>query len=491
MSFKTFLLNEKLSLSSAKRYAKNWDKTRYSEWFGGKYRIYLPLKKKMDDKFELPIPNNVNSVLYYEGFEVVDYGNGLAKKTDGDDKRVFKIGSILQKAMKKFEADNYYKEAYQKFISDPVRRTSRLQTAIVAISRHPYDIAGMSTDRGWTSCMDLKSGSLSKFCAYDIKEGSLIAYLINADDKNINYPIGRFLIKPFINDNEEVYLVPERKVYGTTVPGFKEAVQDWIDEKQEGLFGTFDKHPRLYDDDSIDSIAINYDKIKDMIKGLDGGLTLAELGKNFPHIDQCKFSGTFTKLKDQGYYVGFTGEWYDGNFKGIFLAGTFKNGIFQDGVFNGGTFENGIFKPGARFKNGTFKGGIFSLGDGGYSAWPETAKWVGGKFSADIRGIEYTFPTKVNPKEGSKVVKESLTLVNNIFDTINNPLSGTYNNSHYGKDDIQHWLDNLPGLEDTIFDLEDNLTFRKQLYQYGFNNGPEVIEAINIKLKSYIENNEL
>lgn len=266
MNFKQFLLTEKLDLSTAKKYAKNWDKKRYSEWFGGKYRIYLPLKTSEGDKSikidARHIDEDVANFLDNHDLEIVDYKAGLVKNiskpgTENPDKRIFKLGSFIQKFITKLEkADRNKNSIYieslkdilKAFINDPIRKGGKKGEVLVVISRHPYDIAGMSTDRGWHSCMNLHGGMYSRFCAYDIKEGTLIAYLINSDDKNINHPIGRLLIKPYINNSGEVYLHPSETVYGTTLPGFRETVVDWFNEKQQDIFGKFSINANLYID---------------------------------------------------------------------------------------------------------------------------------------------------------------------------------------------------------------------------------------------------
>ena len=69
----------------------------------------------------------------------------------------------------------------------------------VVISRNPYDIVGMSTDRRWTSCMKLPNddpsiypgGAYHQHLIHDIELGTLVAYLIEPTDKNIEHELGR------------------------------------------------------------------------------------------------------------------------------------------------------------------------------------------------------------------------------------------------------------------------------------------------------------
>ena len=237
----------------------------------------------------------------------------------------------------------------QKF-QKPPSETSKVELAseYVVISRHPYDVMGASTDRGWTSCQNIgighddehtslargrvkpwksdmlytgnsfvingdsvytnprevkagekepkdnsawtksdrykvkttkdkitgKNNSVAvrnfsmetpheitkenpenkKMCiisskgAYylgiggDVRFGAMVAYIIDADDKNINNPKQRMLIKPYINPNNgDVQLIASESQYGggttsraTTNNEFKRIVNDWLEENQSG-----------------------------------------------------------------------------------------------------------------------------------------------------------------------------------------------------------------------------------------------------------------
>lgn len=63
----------------------------------------------------------------------------------------------------------------------------------------PYDVASMSTDRGWTSCMNLDGGEYCEDIEYDLWYGTIVAYLVNHNDTNIDHPIARIAIKPLVN----------------------------------------------------------------------------------------------------------------------------------------------------------------------------------------------------------------------------------------------------------------------------------------------------
>lgn len=388
LAFKDWLVLERLALSTAKKYAKNWAKERYSEWFGGKYRIYLELPAEAQKKAAI-VPADLEEILTYLGYEVVDYGAGTAKRSGASDKdrRVLKIGSVLQQAAKKTQ-DSRFKTKVEKelknFQSDP-QRSGKKTSAMVVLSRHPYDIAGMSTDRGWTSCMNLHHGTFRHICAYDVKEGTIVAYLVNKEDKNINHPIGRIAIKPFISDEGQVYLVPEPKVYGTDMPGFAEVVQDWLDEKQKGIFGKFTIHPDLYQDSKKNSIIIrNLDELKKSVRELRDGLSLEILGQQLSA--EAKFQDAVIGWNKVTQSLKFyDGEWLAGDFSGQIIGGTFSGGIIQK----------------AEFLSGTVDGATIVLKE---VYFHPDAKWISGKVEVVVGSKYFTIPTKLHPQEAGAIV---------------------------------------------------------------------------------------
>jgi hypothetical protein len=268
-----FELREALKPSEYRKYVKGWDKKKWAELFNNKYRIYLPLKEspkiittrddyrdyasdlhsiniRIGGKSEIVDGKKVktggeilttiaglNKYIYRifkylnnNGYQMVDYIGGYATK-DGKNKK--SIGSLLasEPLLKQF------------FDNDPVRSGTKQSNRMVVISRHPYDIAGASTDRGWTSCQNL-SDRMCKIGG-DIKAGSLVAYLINSNDKNINHPSARIMIKPF-TDGKEIALGIQDEIYGEKSKDFLDAVKQWVNtinasRKLEGIFGLSSK----------------------------------------------------------------------------------------------------------------------------------------------------------------------------------------------------------------------------------------------------------
>lgn len=201
--------------------------------FKGKDRIYLPFNKSK----EIEVPSKIENYLSSKDLEIVDYKAGLAKNKNG---RLSKIGKALS-----------MEEEGKKLLDlfNTSRSGAKKDNLMIVISRHPYDLAGMSTERGWTSCMNLSDGEFKNYIFKDIENGTLIAYVIDSMDKNINKPICRLLIKQYINiDNEnDIILYPENKIYGTDINGFRNIVFDWIKTFQV-IKGTYKLKEGLYTD---------------------------------------------------------------------------------------------------------------------------------------------------------------------------------------------------------------------------------------------------
>lgn len=256
MRFKEFL-GEALKPSQYRSLMKKFNPERYDAFFRKhasdkrKTRIYIPLDSKESDSAK-PDPK-VKDALSKMGYEVEDYKAGLATK---DGKRLVRIGKLLvdQPEIKKV------------FDNDKTRAASKKNEKLIVISRHPYDIGGMSTDRGWNSCMrltdkakgDISGGEYEEYVPTEIEHGALVAYLIDANDPDIKNPMARVLIRPYINtdDVNDVLLVASSNVYGSAPAAFLKTVDKWLEEfNGRNLSGLYcmdvDKHYKDADDPEV------------------------------------------------------------------------------------------------------------------------------------------------------------------------------------------------------------------------------------------------
>ena len=282
--FENFVLNESLPLSVAKDYVSIerdekaiaymtafWEELgKYANSNGGfisrnKYRIYLPCPKieenstmsskhvKMEgirsevyDAVENELDSR-NNGSYIAGF---DYTKGMVKVG-------FENGKEREQKIGKFIKD---KDLLNRYANDPTRLVKNLKDKdmYICISNHAYDIAGMSANRNWTSCMNIFNGQMKSVVAEDIKYGTLVAYIVDKEDTNIETPIGRVLIKPYKlsrkdyhgTDPAPIVYSPEVTVYSPYVG--LEPVRNYLkkvcEEIQNDKSGTLRSLKHLYND---------------------------------------------------------------------------------------------------------------------------------------------------------------------------------------------------------------------------------------------------
>ena len=206
----TFSIFEAIKLSDARNltelFLKSGGKERYNEIFKGKDRLYYDLEEVMDNpKTKLSL--QIESELAKNGYTLLDYYAGTAKKND-DDKNLFKI----QRLLVKWKLD----DLKNKMDADPIRSGTKAKGKKVVISRHGIDLGGVSTGRGWTSCKNLEGGINSRYVLTEVEVWSLVAYLIEADDLNIQKPISRLSIAVYVNEKDptKILLYPEPRGYG-------------------------------------------------------------------------------------------------------------------------------------------------------------------------------------------------------------------------------------------------------------------------------------
>ena len=222
----------------------------------GEDRTYIPLEHPDDNKPVEPHPD-VKAHLEKHGYKITDYkGNKAVEPKYG---REIRIGKALN-------ATGASKDLMDTFNNDPKRAASNSGKLGVVISRHPHDVAGMSTDRGWRSCMkmgktgnkyDSDAGQFSHYLKHDVKQGTHVAYLVHEHDKEAKQPLARIALKPFESeDKKDTILRPEDKTYGTSDSAFGHTVKKWAETnfpaKDDKIYR---KNTKLYDDDNKGTVA--------------------------------------------------------------------------------------------------------------------------------------------------------------------------------------------------------------------------------------------
>ena len=177
-------------------------------------RTYFPLKSIKKSNIE--IPEEIEKTLDNNGFYITDYRAGIAMKKSkpGEPKNLnqIKIGKILQR----LNQTNLLKQFNERLGTS--KKDIQNINFELCVTHNPYDIAGMSTDRNWTSCMNLDDGAYKDTPLLQVQYGGMVAYLISADDKNITRPFARIAIKRFIQKNDDdlskFIFLAENRIYG-------------------------------------------------------------------------------------------------------------------------------------------------------------------------------------------------------------------------------------------------------------------------------------
>jgi len=222
-------------------------------------RIYIPFEgSKTQVTNTSPVEKEIETALSGTDFKLKDYVKGIVLDKLGRDQ---KIGKVLTKLGKP--------ELVNKFNADKTREGSKKSELMLVFSKHPYDIAGMSTDRGWSSCMELYTGAFKKYVKLDIKEGSFVIYLAKSDDLNLESPRARCVAKPYINieSKKDVVYSTGSTIYGTAPGNFITTVQELIDTTQPNKVGLFKLDSKLYCDAQLKTIEKITPEIQSLIDG--------------------------------------------------------------------------------------------------------------------------------------------------------------------------------------------------------------------------------
>ena len=209
------------------------------------HRRYFPIELGPDE-LDSVISNSstascIKITLEANGYEITDYIHGYAKVKGDTKNQKLRIGKILSGLGET--------SILESFKTDDIRNITNLA---VVVSRHPYDIVGMSTGRRWSSCMSEDSSNFT-FVKTDIHMGTLIAYLVKKSDKNIKDPLGRLLFKKYENDAGFSYYSPASRVYGIDNFYFKRTCKKIAEELNRNAPESIYTFPTHFYNDGEDS----------------------------------------------------------------------------------------------------------------------------------------------------------------------------------------------------------------------------------------------
>jgi hypothetical protein len=249
-TFKKYFL-EAISLSVAKEKKMTRKKSgayinkQINDVFGKKDRLIydfdLDVEKDYSNIKTDPTSNfyKINELLEQYNYyikNISDYIKGICYKQN--DKNVYNIGKILNKFGKETELITKKggkiktTEEVEMYKSDPIKNITSNEMVVV-VSRHPYDIYGASTDRSWTSCMNLEGGEMNCKLQADVSHGSIVLYLVPKSELRENgkialkKPLSRILLRPMVNKEQELAYAVGPNKYGAKIEKFKTFSTDW------------------------------------------------------------------------------------------------------------------------------------------------------------------------------------------------------------------------------------------------------------------------
>lgn len=209
--------------------------------FKDKNRLLIDKSINFDfDKYtkSIKIPMLLKVWLNKNDYEIIDYYRGLVKNKNSKNNSIIKLGKVLR-----YKNNDFLLKLFE---TDKNRQCSRIENIKIIICRHPYDVAGMTTGRGWTSCLRFDNTQFVPLLINEISAGTIIAYIIHPKDTNIKNPISRILIKPYINKHNNIIYKLDNIFIGATVPGAREALEDWLINNYQILDNDYHIHPKCY-----------------------------------------------------------------------------------------------------------------------------------------------------------------------------------------------------------------------------------------------------
>lgn len=242
-------------------------------------RTYFPLDWKMPPGFlAAPPPEEVEELLDENGYFMPDYSeNAVYPKDDPGmaTKNPPKFTTILKKIFKDDpeECEKRIRSFRERKEGRSRRRLLANPVLSICITHNPYDVAGMSTNRDWTSCMalggdprpgikeesDIYGGSHCDTALKQVQYGGMCAYLIDRDDTGIDHPYARIAIKRLESAAGDFMFRPEEHIYGDVrlgkACGFDQKVGELLDESNRQTAGR-SKYFRRHDGNSYSDTEI-------------------------------------------------------------------------------------------------------------------------------------------------------------------------------------------------------------------------------------------
>lgn len=208
-----------------------WPKGDYSftdHIFGSKgHRIDSEKDHPNNHRITIPLVHEdpIKDHLENNGHTDVNYEKGTVKDSHGRETRI-------GKALVRTKAEPHL---IKRFNDDSARKAlgKSSDTHEVIISRHPYDVAGMSTGKRWNSCMDMKTGENAHYLPGEIRNGTHVAYLVAKGVKHgvsLHEPVARIALKKYKSEDSEHEILRPSDTYGAGGGAFEHTVRAFTEK---------------------------------------------------------------------------------------------------------------------------------------------------------------------------------------------------------------------------------------------------------------------
>lgn len=206
----------------------------------GKGRVRIPLTLDMS---EIPANSLVKGHLLGHGWDIHDYGAGIAKKTvtvgnpeKGIPYQTKEVKKNIGKILNETDAPQHVKKA---FTNDSQRNGSTNNQYDMILSHNNHDVYGMSTGRGWVSCATMRkgcekfngNGPATKHMRDEINGQTHVAYLVPRGGDVNKDAIARLNFKRHspLGGGKDT-LIADNTVYGDAPQPFRKAAIEKVGE---------------------------------------------------------------------------------------------------------------------------------------------------------------------------------------------------------------------------------------------------------------------
>jgi hypothetical protein len=218
---------------------------------------------------------SVNEVAYQLGYVINNKNKEIPIKQVLDSMKSKKIEQLQEQYEKtKNEAIkkqiDFLTEYSKKFAQQPLTTfnfgdTSKVGRYKIVFSMNFRAVASMSTNVGWTSCMDLEDpGKHTHLVGSTLSAGAFVAWLTKVGDEyELKYPTARVVIKPYEGLSTGAIIWRVDKIYGSASERFRETVEQIIRSVNPIPTDKYEMNKGIYNKDELPDKFTHFATYKD------------------------------------------------------------------------------------------------------------------------------------------------------------------------------------------------------------------------------------